>query len=255
MSRKINPKAKKYANLRKKQALANKYLKQARKELGVNHKQVMSAMNRLHMFQKKHKQARRQTFSMTDLTTKDVELYEQLLDSVLDSTYLNPSKYKDFESSQLDFAIQQGWAKNQEEAKRVYDFANSDLVEELKDVARIDIPSKIVEKYAKYIQGELTQDDFIQMSRAFMNYYESGEMSTGEFFDFADSFKDFADVNKSQKEFGIDQSTEDLFTEALELGIVGNNDFDKAAKEYKQSPQDEDGNIVSFIEYFKQYYL
>ena len=131
----INPNAKKYTtnktfkmntsegvkkvSLKQKQAIANKYLKIARENLGTNHRSYTAVMDRVHAFQKFHGQSKRPTLSMESLKTGDVDIYNQLLDSIIDSTYTNPEKYEKHKANQLDFAIEKGWAKNQKEAEEI----------------------------------------------------------------------------------------------------------------------------------------
>ena len=90
-------------SLKTKQALANKYLKSDRENLGVNHKIYISTMNKVRMFQVKHGQTKRPTLSLESLKTGDIEIYNQLLDSIIDSTYTNPQKYEQYKEQQLDF--------------------------------------------------------------------------------------------------------------------------------------------------------
>ena len=257
-SRPINTKAKKYAPLRKKQALANRFIREQRKTLGDNHKVVNNFMNNFRTFQKTHGLKVQNRLSMQGLKTKDVEVYEQLLDSIINSTYMNPEKYKNFTTNQLNYVMNQGWANTEEEAKRIYDFANSNIVEDLKDLARIDIPSKIVEKYVKYIQGNLTKEEFANMASTFMKYYSSEDMTTSEFFDFADTYYELAKVNKEQDKNGISMTTEEMMDNFISEGIVafvGTEDFKKAAREYSESPKGKDNKVSTFIDYFKYFYL
>lgn len=256
---KINQKAAEFKDLRKKQALANRYIKEQRLELGKSHRFFKSAMNRVKDFQRKHGLKVQSRFSMKDLEETDVEMYEQLLDSIIESTYMNPETYKNFKESQLDYAISQGWAKDREDAELIYEFANSDIVEDLKDKASIDIPSKIVEKYAKYMDSQMTKEDFEDMAKSFMKLYSSGDIGTSEFFNYADAYKELSDINKVQRNYGILSDTDAIMKDAVDSGIVnsfGTNDFEKAINEYKEQIQlDKEGRVLSFIDYFKDYYF
>ena len=255
----INKRAKKYESLRQKQALANKYIKQQRTELGESHRFVKSAMERIKTFQNKHDLPNSKRLGMKHLKEEDVESYNQLLDSIIDSTYMNPIRYQEFKESQLEYAVAQGWADDRDEAELIYEFANSDIVDDLKDKASIDIPSKIVEKYAKYMAGRLTKEDFTNMVESFMKRYSSGDLKTGDFFNYADVYKDLSEVASTEKNYGISSTADDIIDEMINdrlLVNMGSNDFNKAIKEYKEQEQyDNEGNLLTFVEYFKRYYL
>ena len=225
MARYINPKAKKYAGLRKKQATANKYLKQQKKELGKEHRYIKNALDKLDFFQKAHHLDKRPTFSMKGMTTKDVEAYEKLLDSIIDSTYTNPEKYAAHKENQLNFAIEQGWATTKEEAEDVYEFSNSEIVAELKDRGLGDVPSDLVEKYAEYVQANLKPEDFIDMAKLFEEGYSKNKIKADKFFEFADDYKTVVEISKRQENYGIRGSNKELFLEMVNDNILGSNDF------------------------------
>lgn len=182
--RPINPKAKKYQGLAKKQAEANRYLKEARQTLGKDHRAYVNAMSKLHMFQRKHGLDRKSTLSMSGLTTKDVELYTELVDSIRDSTYLNPTKYKEHMANQVDYFIREGWGSTPEEVKAFMDFRNSDLFESIADENLP--PSTLLDKAAEYNEGQFTLDEFGNFIRLFMKENSGKPTNKSEFFDYAD---------------------------------------------------------------------
>lgn len=245
-----------YKELAKKQKVANKYLKQAQQNFGENYRFVNSAINRINMFQKKRGKKLTTRLTMSKLTEADIEDYNTLLDSILESTYLNPEKYKAHKEKQLKFAIDEGWAKNEEEAENIYRFANSELVAELKDRGLGDIPSKLVEKYSKYVQGEMTEEDFIDMASMYMEKYSEGTMKANEFFDYADAYneyyKEFKKIQELEHQNGLD--TQNTFADMYEIGIYSNPDIKKAMSEYISEIPMEDGYPVSFLSYFFEYY-
>ena len=228
----INPSAKKYTtsktfkmntsdgvkkvSLKQKQAVANKYLKIARENLGTNHRSYTAVMDRVHAFQKFHGQSKRPTLSMESLKTGDIDIYNQLLDSIIDSTYTNPEKYEKHKTNQLGFAIEKGWAKNQKEAEEIYNFRNSDLFAQLEDLGLSDVPSEILDKAAKYGQADLSLDDFKKMTQTFLRAYDTGDETSNTYFDYADKFmkaksqrKD--DFDKALNEYLKDDTLEDSF--------------------------------------------
>lgn len=245
-----------YEELARKQRIANRYLKQARQNFGENHRFVNSAVNRINMFQKKRGKKLTTRLTMSKLTEADVKDYNTLLDSIIESTYLNPEKYEAHKERQLQFAIDEGWANTIEEAEKVYKFANSDIVADLKERGLGDIPSKLVEKYAKYVQGEMSEEDFINMASMYMEKYSEGTMTANEFFDFADTYaqyyEGFTKVQELEHQNGLD--TESTFADMYKLGIYNNPDIEKAMSEYLSNIPMEDGYPMSFLSYFFEYY-
>lgn len=235
----INPSAKKYSSekrfkiktkdgyskvsLKQKQALANRFLKEARNNLGSNHRTYVATMNRIHMFQKKHGQSRRPTLSTESLRTGDIDMYNQLLDSVIDSTFINPENYQEFKSNQLDFAISKGWAKDYKEAEEIYNFRNSSLFEELEDLNLVDIPSEILDRTMKYGQADMSLEDFKQMTRTYLRGYANKSLSSNEFFDYSDKY---LAAKKARKD-----------------------DFDKAVDTYLENTE----TTLSFLEFLNQF--
>lgn len=247
-----------YIELREKQRLANKYMKDAKERLGENNRYFNSAVNRITMFQKKAGKTPSMRLTMTKLTDENSDKYERLLDSIIDSTYINPEKYELHKQRQLDFAINEGWASNREEAEQIYDFANSELVAELKDMGLGDIPSELVEKYAKYTQSNMTEEDFTDMAKMFMKSYSSGEVSKEQFYDFVDTYakynKDFSRILNAEFASGIESNM--TFVDAYKLGIYNMPDVEKATSEYIGALQlDDDGTPLSFIEYLTKFYI
>ena len=184
VSKVINPKAKKYQALAKEQAIANKYLKQARQTLGKDHRAYVNTMNKLHMFQKKHGLDRKTTLSMSGLRTKDVELYKELVESIKESTYLNPTKYQEHMSNQVNYFINEGWGSTPEEVQAFMDFRNSELFESIADENLP--PSTLLDKAAEYNEGELSLDQFGQMIRLFMKENSGKAVDKKDFFNYAD---------------------------------------------------------------------
>lgn len=184
VSKTINPKAKKYQGLAKKQAEANRYLKEARQTLGKDHRAYTNAMNRLHMFQRKHGLERKNTLSMSGLKTKDVELYTELVDSIRDSTYINPMKYEEHMNNQVNYFMREGWGSTPEEVQAFMDFRNSEVFESISDDSLP--PSTLLDKAAEYNEGQFTLEEFGQLIKLFMKENSGKETDKSEFFNYAD---------------------------------------------------------------------
>lgn len=250
-----------YETLRQKQKIANRYLKSAKERLGEEHKFYNSAVNRINMFQKKLGKTPSTRLTMAKLTEDMSEKYEVLLDSLIENTFLNPEKYEAHKERQLQFAIDEGWAKTREEAETVYKFANSEIVEELKDIGLGDIPSDLVEKYVKYTQEKLSENDFIEMSRIFLEEFEYGNIEKEQFYDFADAYsmyyKDYLKVQQIEFENGLEPIYGSEFVDLYNMNLLTPDSFiSKAMSEYTSELQlGEDGMPMDFMDYLREYYL
>lgn len=207
MARVINPKAKKYATLREKQAMANRYLKMSKTDMSAyTQRQYLQAQNRLRMFQNKRGLAKKRTFSMQGLTTADVEMYEQLLDSVIENTRLNPEKSEKHKQSQISFYMEEGWANSEEKAEQLYMFTNSDTYDSLREKGLGDIPSKLVEKFGMLVDSGYSMDEFVDMVSVFQKSTSpTTESDYQEFISFSENYIDALhyreDVPKAAEEY------------------------------------------------------
>lgn len=247
-----------YAELSAKQKIANKYLKDARTRLGENNKYYKNAVNRINKFQKKIGKKESTRMTLTKVTEETSRKYEDILDSIIESTYINPEKYETHKEKQLQFAIDTGWAKSREEAERVYDFANSELMEQLKDIGRGDIPSAIIDKYAEYVQGNLSEEEFINMANEFLEGYSDNSENSlkyNQFFDFADTYaeyySDFEKVVQAELANGFDSGMR--FTDLYRDGLFNMEDIRKAMEEYASA--DLMDMSYSFLGYLREFYL
>ena len=220
-SRKINPNAKKYASLRKEQAQVNRWLKEAKKGLpnGPQHRAYQGAMNRLHLFQKKHHQTVQGTLSLTGLKTSDIDMYKELLESMKESTFINPTKYAEHQANQRKFFKDEGWGRTDEEVDAYMNFRNSDLVSELEDYAIV--PSALLDKASEFIEAEMSLDDFKSMILFWENKIKTekeGQLPNNakdDFMNFADDFIDLrneraGDFNKALNEYRDDNNPMDF---------------------------------------------
>ena len=232
--RSINVKAKKYTtvksfkykdasgeihkiSLRDKTRLANSYLKQAKDTLGSTHKSYIATMAKIHTFQKKHWQTRQGRLSMTDLRTGDIDMYDNLLDSIIESTYMNPEKYATHTKNQTDYFMSQGWGKTEAEVKDYIDFKTSDVFEEIVD---LNIPpSSLFDKAAEYAESDLTIEDFKKTIRTFMKSNRVSGIKKDEaaanFFAYADDYmmlkEERPDLDKAYEEYMSLDTTETFF--------------------------------------------
>lgn len=191
-SRKINPNAKKYANLRKQQAEVNRYLKDARTRLGKDHRVYKATISRLHQFQRKHKQTVQNTLSLTDLKTSDIDMYKELLESIKESTFINPNKYAEHQSNQIEYFREQGWGKTDEEIKSFMEFRNSDIFEDIEQQSVL--PSALLDKASEYVESDLSIDDFkntiLLWNKEHINTGKGVDKDVNKFMAFADRYID-----------------------------------------------------------------
>lgn len=226
-SRIINPNAKKYSELRKNQAEVNRWLKSARTSLpnGSQHRAYQGAMNRLHMFQRKHHQTVQNTLSLKGLKTSDIDMYKELLTSMKESTFINPEKYAKHQASQRKFFRDEGWGDTDEEIDEFMKFRDSDLVKELEDYSIV--PSSLLDKASEFAQADMSLSDFKTMillwqdEQKINNKQEVSKNAKDEFMKFADNF---IDAKQSR------------------------DDFSKALEEYKTGEYP-----MSFFDFLKQF--
>ena len=224
--RPINPRAKKYQGLAKKQAEANRYLKEARITLGKDHRAYVNVMSKIHMFQKKHGLDRKNSLSMSGLTTKDIELYTELVDSIRDSTYINPENYEKYMQQQEAFFRKEGWGKTSSEIKAFMDFRDSDVFEEI--AGETVTPSSLLDRAKEYKEGQFNLEEFSQVIQLFMRENAGKKTDKRQFFNFADKFET---AKKSRPD-----------------------DFDKAVDYYLSDDILEDYDLIpTFEDFIKQF--
>lgn len=191
MARKIGKnakKAKKYADLRAKQKLANEMLYGAKNYLNKDHSAIKNALQRKKKFYSKRGLKNPPKLSFKNLTVKDLPMYEQLLDSIINNTYLNPLKYQqhiDKLKENTSKQILDAFGGNAEE----YDsFLESDVFKQLIDMGVN--PSNLINYMEDFYTNGFDLADFIAMSRAFMQETNAGSFTVDDFFIFADSWQD-----------------------------------------------------------------
>ena len=176
--------AKKYAKVRQLQATANRMLYKSThiEKTNGKRKQVL-AMKR--QFYKSRGIKNPSRLSFRDLSPKDIKAYENLLQSIINNTYINPEKYKQFQDKMRDKFEQQGYDFEYDDIKDIFD---SDIVNELLDLGMS--PSEFWQAYQELSvdYSEMTPDEFMDMLRNFINELKYGDMTIEEFFVYADNY-------------------------------------------------------------------
>ena len=176
--------AKKYKKLRELQATANRMLYKSThiEKTNGKRKQVL-AMKR--QFYKSRGIKNPKHLSFKDLSTKDIKAYQNLLESIINNTYINPEKYEKFQEKMRDKFEQQGYDFEYDDIKDILD---SDIISELLDLGMS--PSDFWQVYNDVTvdYGEISPDEFLTMLMRFENEMKYGDMVIDEFYEFADNY-------------------------------------------------------------------
>ena len=183
--------AKKYADLRAKQKMANQILYGAKKHLKQDHKAIKQALERKRLFYKNRGLKNPPKLSFKNLTAKDLKAYEQLLDSIINNTYLNPDKYEEHIKKIKENVSQQVLDAFEGSAEDYDEFMDSDIFKQLIDLG-ID-PSTLVRYMQEMYENGFTLDDFIKASKEFIELMDEGNYGIDEYFSFMDEWQDKQD--------------------------------------------------------------
>lgn len=194
-----NSKAKKYANLRRLQATANRYLKDAKQAIGKDNTKYKNVMTRLRMFYKTRGLKWRGYASMYDLTREDLKAYEQLLKSVTENSYINPKKRAEMEEKQHRTYLEEGGREeNYEQYRENYRLIdNSDILQMLKEIGFK--PSELNDYIQEFDTEGLSFNDFEKMCSEFLQEYEQGSYTEKDFLLFVDEW-----INAQNEESGAE---------------------------------------------------
>ena len=199
MARKIGKRAKtakKYADLRAKQRLANQYLYGSKEWLKVDHKERKNALARKRQFYKTRGLRNPSKLSFKNLTTGDLRAYETLLDSIIENTYLNPDKYQKFKESQTQNG-DKAFEKMFDSFEEWDEFRNSDIFSMLIELG-LD-PSALYRYIQEWYDGGYTIDEFVEGAQEFIKEYGEGNYTIDEFFEFMDNWKSRREQEMSNK--------------------------------------------------------
>lgn len=199
-------KAKKYADLRAKQAMANQMLYGSKKYLKTDHSARQNALQRKKNFYNKRGLKNPSRLSFKNLTVKDLKAYETLLDSIINNTYLNPDKYKDHLKKIKENVSQNVLDAFGGSAEEYDDFMESDIFKMLIDMG-ID-PSTLVRYMQEFANSGLSINDFITASREFIQGVDAGNYTIDSYFSYMDEWQDAQRENDETAKTFKEQATE-----------------------------------------------
>lgn len=181
MARKINPNAKRWKKIKEKQLQVNRMITESRNRLGKEHSAYKQATAKRKQFYKSRGYRIPSQFSMKPLSVKDMKDYENLLDSILNSTYLNKEKYEKYHKQKVQDLIDSGLADDEKTANAIYDIMNEigDILEEL-GIPFSEFAEFMNEKMNEY---NLEEKDFEQYVKEFAKMVYDGLYEPADFFD------------------------------------------------------------------------
>lgn len=209
--------AKKYKELREKQATANRIIKRAKEFLPADHKALKQLKAKKKQFYNSRGLKAPAMLSFKNLQRKDLKAYEHLLDSIINNTYLNEEKYNKHRQKQEQSFHDKG-IKDVESAIEILE---SDIIQDLYNLGLT--PSDVVAMIGEYDKRGLGVDDFIFMCKMFLNEVNAGNRTVDEFFIFGDYFINlYEDFENRQRngEYNADEFS-DYFYEYYNSNNVG----------------------------------
>lgn len=196
--------AKKYKALREKQKQVNAMLSEAKARLKEDHRSIKTTKKKIAQFYHSRGLKVPARLSFKSLSTKDLKAYENLLDSILNDTFINKEKYEDFKEKMRDnFKEQFGDDFDSEE--ELFDFMDileSPIVKNLLDLGMS--PSDFVELYQDYVAEGISDEEFLKMLADF-NRDLNDDYTVDQFFVYAETWIDYyLDYKDHGKEWGFD---------------------------------------------------
>ena len=195
-------KAKKYKPLREKQATANAMLKEAKGRLKEDHRNIKSTKKKIAQFYHSRGLKVPSRLSFKSLTTKDLKAYENLLDSIINDTFINKEKYDKYrEKMEENFKEQFGEDLSDEEMVDFLNILNHPIVKDLLDLGMS--PSDFVDLYEQFINDGLSDKEFLMMIGDFAR--DLGEdYLVEDFFNYAEEWHEiYLDYKDHGDEWGF----------------------------------------------------
>lgn len=181
-------KAKKYKPLREKQATANAMLKEAKGRLKEDHRNIKNTKKKIAQFYHSRGLKVPARLSFKPLSTKDLKAYNNLLDSIINDTFINKEKYDKFrEKMEENFKEQFGDELEEEEMTDFLNIMEHSIVKDLLELGMS--PSDFVELYQEFINDGLSDEEFLILLGDFTR--ELGDdYLVDDFFNYAKEWKE-----------------------------------------------------------------
>lgn len=195
-------KAKKYKPLREKQATANAMLKEAKGRLKEDHRNIKGTKKKIAQFYHSRGLKVPSRLSFKSLTTKDLKAYENLLDSIINDTFINKEKYDKYrDKMEENFKEQFGDELDEEDMVDFLNIMNHPIVKDLLDLGMS--PSDFVELYQEFLDQGLSDREFLLMLGDFAR--ELGEdYLVDDFFNYAEEWQEvYLDYKDHGEEWGF----------------------------------------------------
>lgn len=202
--------AKKYKELREKQAIANRMIRRAKEYLKPDHKALKNLKAKKRQFYNTRGIRTPSLLSFKSLTRQDLKAYERLLDSIINDTYLNEEKYNRHRERQEEQFRDMGV----DDMDSAIEVLESDIVQDLINLGLS--PSDIIAIIGEYQARGFDVNDFITMCKFFMSEVNSDNMTIDDFFVYADYFMDLYDD----------------FNARVDMGEYAQNEFKEYVEEY-----------------------
>ena len=240
-------KAKKYKVLRAKQAKANKLLSEARTRLGSDHNEIKKISAKKKTFFNKRGLKAPSRFSFKSLSAKDVKMYEELLDSIINdfetNTYLNEEKYNDLRE-RLEANFNERWGNTGIDADTLIDMLESDIVAQLKALGIAY--AEVFDRFRDYPNA--STEDVMDALNAFLKGYKDNDVVADDFLLFAD---DYMTLRGSEITNGMDENDFNYMLDIYRSLPEDNRDVNTLQKIIDDFNEDEEA--YDFEYYVKEY--
>lgn len=195
-------KAKKYKSLREKQATANAMLKEAKGRLKEDHRNIKNTKKKIAQFYHSRGLKVPSRLSFKSLSTKDLKAYNNLLDSIINDTFINKEKYDKYrDKMEENFKEQFGDSLPDVSMDDFINIMNHPIVKQLLDMGMS--PSDFIELYEEFVGQGLSDRDFLLMLYDFSK--ELGEdFLVEDFFIYAEEWQEiYLDYQDHGEEWGF----------------------------------------------------
>lgn len=201
----------------RKQREANRMLTEARRREAMTEKgkkEVENALTRKRAFYNKRGIKNPSRLSMGRLKMSDYIAYENMLDSIIENKWINKSKYDEMIKKRRDWAKDQGYADNNEEADRLYNLLDSEFIQDLMElgVKPSDILSYVAENgNVVNLDGlkefERMAEDFLfeaSTGTSKILFGEDYDLTISDFFAYADKWDmTYSNAMRKEREFNV----------------------------------------------------
>lgn len=184
-------KAKKYKPLRDKQRQANSMLKEAKGRLKENHRGIRNTKKKIAQFYHSRGLKQPAFLSFKSLQAKDLKAYENLLDSIINDTYINKDKYNDFREKMKENYKQQNGGEEfgtDDEWDAFLDLWNNPIIDDLMEQGLA--PSEFQTLYESFVNDNISDKEFIQMLNDFQAEFGDDDDRLDDFMSYAEQWKD-----------------------------------------------------------------